>query len=206
MLGHVVGHRGSVMQDFREVKQQVIGVTLRNFGSHVCRAVSQQSRLRLLDRVARSSLDYRNTRWPLSPVLIRAQDSLQRRCVAIACGCPRRPHEDIGTWQRRRSRNCGEIAKGRGLWSERHGKRLLDWRAHVERSAAHGSLMSHVWHWHDASWRQSQRERAGSSSFLAGRLGARVLTHVHTRWQDSLPDNTISGGGARLPDGSHLIS
>ena len=50
-----------------EVRGSVISAVLKNFGTHVKRAVDLQSRLRLLERVALSCIDYRSSRWPRSP-------------------------------------------------------------------------------------------------------------------------------------------
>ena len=186
VLGMLLDNRGAMLNDFREVHRAVISAMMLNFGSHVCRATCEASKLRLIDRVARTVFDYRNTRWPASPVLARSSDALQRRCISIACGPPRRPGEDLDVWQRRRSRHAGEVARQRGLWSERHLLRLYDWRMHVLRSERHGSLMAPLWKWKNADWREQQRQRAGSARVVAGRLSSRVLTHVYTRWEDSL--------------------
>ena len=204
-LGMLLDNRGAVIRDFLEARNAVLGGMLRNFGSHVRRATSQATRLRLIERIARGPLDYRNSRWPISPDLSRRQDALQRRCISIACGCKRDAGEDIDSWQRRRSRQSGDIARSCGLWSARHARRVQEWRAHVERSADYGSPMADIWRWHDAAWRRAQRQRAGSGSLLAGRLGTRAITHVYTRWEDSLPDLSIPRWGARLADGSFLL-
>lgn len=186
-LGMRLDNRGSAIPDFREVRQQVLASVVLNFGSQVKKALTREGRLKVIERVGASIFDYRNSRWPLSPSLARAEDALQRRILLIAHGSARRADEDLDTWQRRRSREAGVEARQVGLWSERHAKRMLMWRAHVERDSARGSMLSHLWHHQNAAWRMSRRERAGSSSSFAGRLDSRVLTHVCPRWEDTLP-------------------
>ena len=106
--------------------------------------------------------------------------------MSIVAGVPRKRDETLDEWQRRRSRNSGAIARKQGSWSERHLDRPLAWRAHLERAATYDTIPATIWFWRDALWRQDQRNRVGSRSLLAGRLGTRVVTHVYQRWEDSL--------------------
>ena len=161
---------------------------VRNFGLHVKSAVDEAARLRLVDRVARSVIDYRSSRWPASPTLYRQQDELQRRCLCIACGSERLPGEGIDDWQRRRSRDAGSLARSAGLWSQRHSDRRWSWRQHIEREGTRNTMLNHVWNWRGQRWREEQRRRAGSWSALAGRLGSRAFARVLPRWEDSFDD------------------
>ena len=168
-----------------EVKAQVLAATVANFSSQVRRSTPIAARLRLLSRVALPVLDYRATRWPRSPTLSRQQDTLQRRCLNIAAGVPRKRDEQIDEWQRRRSRHAGGLARRQGLWSERQYDRMLAWREHVERAHQYSTIPSAIWVWRDDRWRRAQRLSMGSRTAAAGRLGTRVITHVFPRWEDA---------------------
>ena len=186
-LGGLLDSRGSALEDFDEVKKAVLTAVILNSGSHVKRALGDAQKRALLERVALSRLDYRSTRWPRSETLNKKQDALQRRCLSILFGSARLQGEDVDTWQRRRSREAGALAREHGTWSNRHAVRVTNWRHHVERADARGELIAHIWAWRDRAWRQRARMAAGSESRDAGRLGLRAVTHVCPRWEDSLP-------------------
>ena len=186
----LLSNDGGVLSDFAEVRKKVLAAVTANFSSVVCRALPLACRRRLLDRIARSLIDYRSTRWPYSPTLARQQDALQRRCIATVAGTPRTAEETVDEWQRRRSREHGSVARSWGLWSARHSMRLQSWRDHVDRERCRDTMLWHCWSWHDAEWRREQRRLAGSRSVFAGRLGLRTVTHVQPRWQESIPEAT----------------
>ena len=186
VLGMAVSSSGSVQKDVREVRAQVLYAAAQNFSSVVRSALTTAARRRLLDRVCRSSVDFRAARWPVGPALGRSLDSLQRRCLALAVGCARREGEPMDHWQNRRRREFGALARQHGVWSARQLRLARAWKAHVERSAAYDSLLSRVWMFKNARWRENQRRIAGSCSILGGRMGTRVCTHVYERWEDSL--------------------
>ena len=185
-LGHILDRRGSALPDFRAVRRKVIAAMLSNLGTHVVRSLSSKLRVQFSMRLAQGILDYHNSRWPISETLSKAQDALQRRCLLVADGSARRHGEELDAWQRRRSREAGAVARAVGLWSSRQRSRMVSWMQHVEREQPRDTMLYHLWTNENERWRIDRRGAQGSASVLAGRLGARVVTHVFPRWEDSL--------------------
>ena len=55
-------NRGSAFPDFTELKKQVVGAVVLNFGTQVKKALTPSARLQVVERVAASVFDYRNSR------------------------------------------------------------------------------------------------------------------------------------------------
>ena len=107
----------------------------------------------------------------------------------LAQNLPRREEEAMESWCRRKSRSAGDLARRSGLWSARHAARVSDWQEHISRSRNCHNASAIVYKHEDQAWRRQRRLEQGSVSADAGRLGSRVLTHVHPRWQDSVPSS-----------------
>ena len=203
-LGHSLAWDTSAFPCFAATKAAMLSAIAGNFNRNSKRALDPRRKLALIDRVARSVLDYRSSRWPISPTLTRALDSLQRRCFATALDLPRRPDEDLTTWQRRRSRHAGQLCRELGPWGQRHADRCRNWHAHLTRERNSASLPAIIFAHQGAAWRRERRLAAGSSRSEAGRLASRVLSHVHPRWEDSvagLPNaaSCAASSGTRPP-------
>ena len=187
-LGHVLAADSSAHACFAAAKASVLAAVARNFSRCSKRALGVQRKRILLDRVARSVIDFRCSRWPVSPSLSRALDSLQRRCIATIINLPREPGDDMNTWQRRRSRHAGLLARSWGTWSDRHLARCRSWHEHLHRDRNASALPAIILLHKGQEWRCRRRLAMGSSRSDAGRLASRVLTHVHPRWEDSLQE------------------
>jgi len=185
-LGVMISCDSGIKADLAAWRRSVIAAVLRNGGAIARRHLHDSQRDRLLCTVARPLLDFHAARWPVSPATAKFIDAVQRRAVLMVSSVPRREHEPIASWQRRRSRWAGGRARLQGLWSKRAHARAIAWFNYLRRPRNSGSLAAQALKWHDRAWRREQRLAAGSSRGEAGRLGTRVLTHVNLRWEDSL--------------------
>ena len=184
-LGVVVSNDGSVAEDLKAWKASVLSATLRNSSGLARRVLDDRQRRRHINAFAVPLLDFRMSRWPVSEATGRFLDAAQRRVILSVSDVPRLLDEDADTWQRRRSRMAGTLARQWELWSARHSWRALRWFNHLKRDHV-PSLSAAALRWHDRRWREGVREAAGSARRDAGRMGTRRLTHVNLRWEDSL--------------------
>ena len=184
-LGVLVSNDGSIGSDLEAWKKAVMAAMLRNTSGLARSVLSLKQKERHMNAFGTVLLDFRCPRWPVSPAAGRFLDAAQRRVIAGLLELPRRADEDIDGWQRRRSRECGAVAREWGLWSLRHEERARRWQAHITRDHA-GTMAGLIYRWRGRAWRAEQRQRAGSGHRDAGRLGTRVLSHVNLRWEDSL--------------------
>ena len=184
-LGVEVSNDGSVAGDLRSWRASVMTSVLRNSSSLCRKTLSEAQRRRHVNGFAVPLLDFRASRWPVTPATGKFIDAVQRKVILSVSDVPRRADEELDSWQRRRSRFAGDLARRWELWSSRHEWRALRWHDHLMRDHCH-SIAAAALAWHGREWRRSRREAAGSTSRDAGRLGTRVLTHVHMRWDDSI--------------------
>ena len=136
----------------------------------------------LLDRVCKSVLSYRCSRWPPQPVIAAELDRVQTKMIASILRTARFPGEPIEDFCRRRNRSAAEKCRQHGLWSKHWFKRASDWDKHLERAHNERSWPVMLRPFHDAIWLEEQRVAHNMSGTQTRVMPGRP----RMRWDDGI--------------------
>ena len=185
ILGHVITSNTSSWPCFQRTQKQMWASFWSNCVGKQARKLSLKQRCRMLDRSVRPLLFFRNTRWPWTETLAKAQSKLQRRMLVQFLSLERWPCEPLGVFCQRRMRAAATMANLQGDWGREHAKRICSWAEHLERPRNHSSLASILYRWHGADWLEDRRLNPDIGGPL--RPGTRAASGFFcVRWDESV--------------------
>ena len=107
---------------------------------------------------------------------------------------PKLPGESLVVWFKKRNHVGRQLAVKSGLWSLNWARRVLDWDAHVDRSAEWNSIAFRIKNYRGESWLRNKRlafvskiPGFGRNRPEKGRLGTRALGgKPQPRWHEGV--------------------
>ena len=140
----------------------------------------------LSNQSVRPVMDYRSTRWPPRRSLHQQIDKVQRQMVAILLRPPPLAGVSVPGFVHIRHRIIAHRCRGEGLWSTRHCKRVVDWKAHLERKPNKWSWPALLLHHKGLHWLQQTRVDNNSLSTGGCTRTRSVPGFVARRWHDGV--------------------
>lgn len=132
--------------------------------------LSGAHRSRVVDAFVWPILAYRAPARTPTPWLLSKAGSLQRWCIAQAADIFFLPGEDAASFNRRRARSAGALARQAGLWSARivaAAQRMLET---VRAEAPPRTWAARLVSVRGEAWARERRKVCGSDSVFLGRL------------------------------------
>ena len=187
-LGHVISHDASPWPDLLDWRARCWRSFFANSGAKAARALNPAARLQLIGRTAGTHLDWKSSKWPVSPGIREFISATQRKVYASALRVAPVPGEDPGAYARRRGRLGAAAAARAGLWADRHRDRAIAWHAHLLRAPPSHSWASGLVGRNGPEWIRARRAERGASA-LGGATGTRARPgRPHPRWEESVVD------------------
>ena len=195
VLGHTIYSNAGIRAEWRRMRARMWGVFWKNSGSKEVRDSSFEQKCSLLCRTVLASVSWLFTTWPFQSSVATELDQLQSHMCAILAKITRLGCETLEEYCKRRNHIGRKLAGDIGFWSSIWAARVVEWDAHITRSAQYGSFLHEIQCWRGSDWLVALRLQFVSSAGSeysrnrpdAGRLGTRgVGGKPQPRWHEGV--------------------
>lgn len=131
-LGHIITPSGSINACFSATMKAAWRQFWANIGRPTFKAFTVRLRLKRLESLVFSVINFCESRWPFSLTKAKSLDRVQRKMVGIIVNISVHPEESRESFWRRKNTLISSFIPKHRRWSAIWAKRSVCWHEHVQ--------------------------------------------------------------------------